>query len=184
VAGSGEEFSSSQDFETGRIAMNMDGEWRTAFIGREAPKLNYGTAPFPVPDDQSDRYGVGQIGGTIIGIPKRSEHSAEAWLLVSYLATTTDALVHMANKVGNVPTTYDALASTALQLPPQFQTFLDIFKNPGSYYKGSTPIGAADQNTFALFLEKWQTGKVADLQAGLDGCAKEIDALLAQAGIG
>jgi multiple sugar transport system substrate-binding protein len=184
VAGSGEEFSSNQDFETGRIAMNMDGEWRTAFIGREAPKLNYGTAPFPVPDDEADRYGVGQIGGTIIGIPKGAAHPAEAWLLVSYLATTTDALVQMANKVGNVPTTYDALASPDLQLPPQFQTFLDIFKNPGSYYKGNTPIGAADQNTFALFLEKWQNDKVSDLQAGLEDTAKQIDDLLAQAGVG
>jgi multiple sugar transport system substrate-binding protein len=181
VAGSGDEFSTSQDFETGRIAMNMDGEWRTAFIGREAPKLNYGTAPFPVPDDQQSRYGVGQIGGTIIGIPKGSAHPGEAFLLLKYLSTNTPGLVLMANKVGNVPTTFDSLASPDLKLPPQFKTFLDIFKNPGSYYKGNTVIGAADQDTFGLFLEKWQAGKVANLQAGLAATAQQIDNLLAQA---
>src|SRR5439155_11569227 len=40
VAGQGDEFSSNQDFETGRVAMNLDGEWRTAFIQDEAPKLD------------------------------------------------------------------------------------------------------------------------------------------------
>ena len=39
-------------FEKGKVAMNVDGEWRTAFIADEAPNLNYGTAPVPVDDDR------------------------------------------------------------------------------------------------------------------------------------
>ena len=35
----------NQDFMTGRVAMNLDGEWRTAFIDQYEPNLNYGTAP-------------------------------------------------------------------------------------------------------------------------------------------
>ena len=34
----------------GKLAMNMDGEFRTAFIKAEHPELNYGTAPMPVDD--------------------------------------------------------------------------------------------------------------------------------------
>ena len=37
-------------FEKGKLAMNVDGEWRTAFIADEAQNLNYGTAPVPVDD--------------------------------------------------------------------------------------------------------------------------------------
>ena len=53
VAGAGNEFSTAHDFYKGRIAMMLDGEWRTAFLADEMPNLSYGTAPFPVPDDQA-----------------------------------------------------------------------------------------------------------------------------------
>ena len=53
-AGLGDEFSSSNAFEKGKVAMNIDGEWRTAFIADEAPDLPYGTAPVPVDDDNPD----------------------------------------------------------------------------------------------------------------------------------
>ena len=90
VAGQGDEWGAEQDFETGRIAMTIDGEWRTSenFMG-DPPAVNYMTAPFPVPDDQADMYGMGQVGGTIIGIPKGSPHPEEAWLLVKCMATDT-----------------------------------------------------------------------------------------------
>ena len=39
--------------------MNIDGEWRVAFIKNEHPELNYGTAPMPVADAQPDLYGAG-----------------------------------------------------------------------------------------------------------------------------
>ena len=73
-AGAGDEFSASNAFETGKVAMNMDGEWRVAFIKREHPELDYGTAPFPVADDHPELYGAGYVTGSIIGIPKTSKH--------------------------------------------------------------------------------------------------------------
>jgi multiple sugar transport system substrate-binding protein len=182
VAGQGDEFSSANDFETGRIAMMHDGEWRTAFIADEAPGLNYGTAAFPVPDDRADTYGFGRVGGTIIGIPRGAEHPAEAWLLVQYLTTNTDTLVTAANTLKNVPSTLDALQSPNLDVPPQFKTFLDIFANPLSHYKQSSVIGSTDQNLVSDFAQKWQAGSVADLQAGLQKTAEQIDNELAQAG--
>ena len=47
-AGAGEEFSASNAFERGKLAMAIDGEYRTAFIKAEHPDLDYGTAPMPV----------------------------------------------------------------------------------------------------------------------------------------
>lgn len=183
VAGQGDEFSSAQDFQAGRVAMNLDGEWRTAFIADEMPDLNYATAPFPVPDDRAGDYGMGQIGGTIIGIPRGSPHPEEAWKLLQYMATDTDTLVYMANNVRNVPTTIAALESPDLDVTPQFQTFLDIFQNPLSHYKEHSTIGSADQTTLADFAAKWQAGTATDLQGGLQQVAQQIDDQLAQAAI-
>jgi len=138
VAGQGNEWTGENDFQTGRVAMNLDGEWRTAFIADGAPDLNYMTAPMPMPDGLEDEYGRGQVGGTIIGIPDGSPHPAEAWLLVSWMASDTDTLVYMANIVRNVPTTFAALESPDLDVTPQFQTFLDMFADPLSHYKPTT----------------------------------------------
>jgi multiple sugar transport system substrate-binding protein len=181
VAGQGNEWTAENDFQTGRVAMNLDGEWRTAFIADQAPDLNYMTAPMPVPDGQEDRYGAGQIGGTIIGIPRGSPHEAEAWLLVSWMATDTPTLVYMANIVRNVPTTFAALESPDLDVTPQFQTFLDMFQNPGSHYKPTTPIGDGDQAAIGQVMEDWQVGKLTDLQAGLQQAADQVNNLLAEA---
>ena len=50
----------------------FDGEWRTAFIQRDSPKLDYGTAPFPA--GVPSAYGAGRVGGTMVGIPKGAKH--------------------------------------------------------------------------------------------------------------
>jgi multiple sugar transport system substrate-binding protein len=92
------------------------------------------------------------------------------------MATDTDSLVAAANAIGNVPTTLPALESPDLSLPPQFQTFLDIFENPGSHYKDMSIIGSSDQNILGEFAEDWQAGDVSDLEAGLQQVAERIDA--------
>ena len=111
-AGLGDEFSASNAFEAGKLAMNYDGEWRVAFIQAEHPKLNYGTAPMPVANPKL--YGSGYINGTIIGIPKNGKHEAEAWDLVKYLTTNTHALAELSNGLRNVPSTSASLTSKEL----------------------------------------------------------------------
>ena len=97
------EFNPSNMFENGKIAMIFDGEWRTAFIGRDVPDFGYDTVPFPAADPSV--YGSGRVGGTVVGIPKGAPHPDQAWLLVNYLSSDTNYLVTMANALGNVPTT-------------------------------------------------------------------------------
>jgi multiple sugar transport system substrate-binding protein len=175
VGGADSEFSPEQAFETGKLAMNIDGEWRVAFIKADGAAINYATAPFPVADDNAAAYGLGQIGGTIIGIPKGAAHGADAWLTVKYLALDTGAEVKLATGLGNVPTTFDALKDPTLASDPNFKTFLDIFANPNSGYKEITPVGTADADLLATFLQKYMAGNVSDLQGGLVGVAKQID---------
>jgi multiple sugar transport system substrate-binding protein len=179
-AGAGDEFSASNAFETGKVAMHMDGEWRVAFIKREHPELKYGTAPFPVADDKQDLYGAGYTTGSIIGIPRTSKHKDQAWLLVKYLGTNSNALAKLSNGIQNVPTTTDSLHSPLLKPLPGFQTFLDVFGNKHTLTTPITRIGSANQETFQSFVTKYLSGSSKNLSGGLKKVDLQIDALLQQ----
>jgi len=175
LGGDDSEWNDQHGFETGKIAMHFDGEWRTAFIANDKADINYGTAPFPVADDHPELYGSGLIGGTVVGIPKTSEHQAEAWLFVKTLTTDPAFLEDLAVKLGNVPTTLESLADTSLANDEHFVTFLDIFNNPNSTFKQMSTLGTADATMETDVLARWEAGEITDLQAALDDLANEID---------
>lgn len=179
-AGLGDEWSAQHAFETGKIAMIVDGEWRTSFIKNNGDKVNYATAPMPVADDKPDLYGSGAIGGNVVGIPRGAEHSEAGWKLVKFLSTDTDALVSFADALHNVPTTLAALKSPDLKLAkdPRFKPFLDVFAHPSSSSLPASGDAGAYLTNFGLFADKWQKGKVSDLDAGLRELARENDAAL------
>jgi multiple sugar transport system substrate-binding protein len=174
LGGTDSEFSAQNGFETGKIAMLVDGEWRVAFIEGDKSKVNYATAPFPAADDHPELYGSQLIGGTIIGIPKGAPHPAESWLLLKFMATDTNMLRTLAHGLKNVPSTLDSLKDPTLEADPHFKTFLDVFKNPKSTFKPLTPIGQTDEDLFGTFGEKWQAGKIPNLQNGLKALDKQI----------
>jgi multiple sugar transport system substrate-binding protein len=181
--GGDNEFSASNAFETGKVAMTYDGEWRTAFIKREHPELNYGTAFFPAADDHPELYGSQRVGGTVVGIPQGSDHPDQAWLLVKYLSTDTHYLVTMANQVGNVPTTQASASSPDLKLPPQFKVFIDVWNNPqSSFFPPITTAGRGYYDPLGQFVQKWEAGKVSDLHAGLQQVDQQISDQLALGG--
>jgi multiple sugar transport system substrate-binding protein len=180
-AGLGDEFSASNAFEVGKVAMNMDGEWRVAFIADEKPSLGYGTAPMPVDDAKPSLYGSGYINGTIIGIPKGGKHQDQAWQVVKYLTTNTHFLAEFSNGIRNVPTTTASLKSPEIKPDKHFATFLKIFGNPKSWTSPITASGVAYTNLVQNFWTKWQAGQVSDLQAGLVQLDKQLDAQVAQA---
>ena len=183
-AGAGDEFSASHAFETGKLAMMMDGEWRVAFIAAEHPELQYGTAPMPVESSQLSRYGSGYINGTIIGIPKSAKNKDASWAFVKYMTTNSHALAQFSNGIRNVPSTTAAAKSKELKPDANFATFTRIFANPNSQTTPITSAGSAYLDTFANFLAKWQSGKVSNLQKGLQDVDKQIDAKLKQSGGG
>jgi multiple sugar transport system substrate-binding protein len=181
-AGAGDEFSASHAFERGKLAMMIDGEWRTAFIAAEHPDLEYGTAPMPT--TQPRLYGSGYVNGTIIGIPARGKNREQAWQLVKYLTTNDHALATFSNGIRNVPSTRSSSRSKELKPDPNFAIFPKIFTHPRSGTIPITPIGQAHLDTFQTFLARWQAGKVRDLAAGLREVDKQIDAKMRRAGGG
>jgi multiple sugar transport system substrate-binding protein len=181
-AGAGDEFSPSNAFETGKVAMVLDGEYRTAFLKAEHPELEYGTAPHPV--SKPDLYGSGFVIGTIMGLPKGAKHADAGWQLLKFLATDTDTLAEMSNGLHNVPSTIASQNSPKLMNDPKFATFLDIFANEKSSTQPVLKIGSQNQTLFTSFIEKWQAGRVKDedLHAGLENVDKQINAALEQSG--
>jgi len=143
-------------------------------------KVNYAVAPFPVPDDQADQYGKGYITGTIVGIASTSQKQNAAWEFVKYLTTNTDAVVNFANAIHNVPSTKAALASPDLDQNPNFQAFIKIAQNQYSNTTPSSPNGGAYQLTLQNLGYGYESGKVTDLQAGLETAAHQIDTDIAQ----
>jgi len=174
------EFSANNLFETGKLAMNIDGEWRVAFVRSEHPELKFDTAPFPVDDSQPNLYGAGYVTGNSVGIPKTSKHREAAWALVKFLSTDTNALVTLSNGLRNVPTTLESLKSPKLTPDAQFETFLKIFANPGTTSTPATAAGSQNQELLATYLEKYQAGKGGDLAAGLAQVDKQIDEAIAR----
>ncbi|MCX4746318.1 extracellular solute-binding protein [Kitasatospora sp. NBC_01287] len=179
--GFGDEFSAKNPFETGQVAMAIDGEWRTQSIADDKATLDWATAPFPVPDALADTYGRGYQTGTIIGISRSSQKQQAAWQLVKYLTTNTQAVVSFANAIHNVPSTIAALNSPDLTADPNFKTFLDIAKDPNSTTTPASINGGAYQVSLQNFAYDVESGKKTDLAGGLKATDQEIDAAIAQA---
>jgi multiple sugar transport system substrate-binding protein len=180
-AGLGDEFSTSNAFEQGKVAMHLDGEWRVAFIADDHAKIKYGTAPMPVDSAHKNLYGSGYINGTIIGIPRGVKHKSQAWDLVKYLTTNNHALAVLSNGLRNVPTTRSSLKSPEIKPDPYFATFIKVFGNPHSSTSPITASGSSYTDAVAHFFEQWQAGKVKNLSDGLKSLDKQLDAQVSQA---
>ncbi|WP_329051759.1 extracellular solute-binding protein [Amycolatopsis sp. NBC_01488] len=183
-AGLGDEYSADHGFQKGKLAMIMDGEFRTAFLKDQAPDVKYQTAPFPVLDTMADHYGGGFTTGTIIAIPKGAKNPGAAWELIKQVTLDTDTLVDMANGLKNVPSTKASLTSPKLDLQPQFKTFLDIYDSGKLVANQTTPIGDAHLKAVNDFAEKWQAGSIPDLTAGLAKVDAQVNDELKQKGAG
>jgi multiple sugar transport system substrate-binding protein len=177
----GDEFGAKNPFQTGQVAMALDGEWRAGFIDDANVDFEYGVAPFPVPDDQADTYGKGYLSGTIIGIASTSEKQNAAWEFVKYLTTDTEAVVSFANAIHNIPSTLAALKSPDLDQSEATTTFIGIAQNPDSNTTPASPNGGAYQLTLQDLGYGYESGKVSDLQKGLDDAADQIDTDIEQA---
>lgn len=171
TAGLGDEWSAKNAFQTGQVAMQIDGEWRTAFIASQAPTLQYDTAPFPTLASASEAYGGGGSSAADAGISSNSSQPELAWALVKYLTADTQTAVLIANGLGNIPTLKAAATSSDLKYPEQYKTFLTIAASPHLVTTPITPIGSTLTQTVDSFWEDYQSGSGSSLAAGL----KKVD---------
>lgn len=179
-AGLGQEYSADHAFHQGKIAIMVDGEYRTAFLKAQAPQIKFGTAPFPTAKGVD--YGTAFTTGTIMGIPKGAKNPGAAWELIKHLTFDTDTIVDLSNAIKNVPSTKAAMESSKLEVDEQFKTFIDLAKSDKLKGNPVTPIGDAHIKAVTDFSVSYQSGKVPDLAAGLKEVDKNIDDLIAKSG--
>ncbi|KIF69882.1 sugar ABC transporter substrate-binding protein [Streptomyces sp. AcH 505] len=172
----GEEMSSQNGFLTGKLAMHLDGEWRGLMLKDAKAKFTWGVAPLPVPDDQADTYGRGYLTGTVAGISHSSKHQNAAWELMKYLTIDTGSVVHFANAIHNVPSTFAALKSPTLDQDPTFQEFIKIAQNPHSEAIPPSNNGGQYINSFGDFSQSVEAGRTKNLHSALTKLDDQIDA--------
>ncbi|MFD0306827.1 ABC transporter substrate-binding protein [Streptomyces sp. NPDC127119] len=177
----GDEWGAKHPFQTGQVAMQLDGEWRLGMAKDAGVTFEIGTAPMPVADDEVDEYGKGFLSGTIMGIAPQSKKQNAAWELMKYMTTDTEAVVSFANAIHNVPSTFDALKSPDLKVEDGFKTFVDIAQHPQSNTPPASVNGSTYQTTLQDFGYQYESGKVKDLKAGLKKTADQIDRDIEQA---
>ena len=135
-----------------------------------------------MPDDQADKYGKGYITGTIVGIASTSQkqnaalgvrevpdhrHRRGRELRQRDPQRAVDATPRWPR-----PTSARTRASRRSSRSPQ---------NPNSNTTPASPNGGAYQLTLQNLGYAYESGKLTDLQAGLDDAAKQIDTDIAQA---
>ena len=154
-----DEFTPSQAFETGKLAMNFDGEWRVAFIHDEHPNLDYGTAPMPVDDAHPELYGSGYINGTIIGIPRGVKHQDAG---VGAREVPDDERPSAGRPVERAAQRPDDEELAELEGDHAGRALLDVPEDLRQPEVGHVPILASGQaytNSVQNFFTKWQAGK-------------------------
>ncbi len=179
-AGLGQQYSTDHAFHQSKIAMMIDGEYRTAFLKDQAPNVKFGTAPFPT--SKPDLYGAGFTAGTIMGIPKGAKNPGAAWELIKHMSFDTEAIVNLANGLKNIPSTKAALADSRLQVDENYKTFIDLASSGKLQGNPVTPIGDAHIKAVGDFGTSYLAGRVPDVMAGLKEVDKQIDDQIAKSG--
>lgn len=176
ISGAGQEFSADNSFETGNLAMMIDGEWRTAFIEADKSTVSYATAPFPVSDDTPELYGTSYTTGCTLGITKDSKNQSAAWGLIKYLSLDANVQGKLADDIHAIPSTVPSLKVTKLAEDEYFKTFIDIFGDGKLKTTPLSPDGSAFVKTAQDFAYKYVTGGTSNLQDGLKTVDTQIDA--------
>jgi multiple sugar transport system permease protein len=91
-------------FFVGQVAMVVDGDWTIPGFARFAPRLDFGTAPPPVPDDRFRRSGrfsgerdpfITWTGGFAWCIPKGARHPGAAWRFIKFVTSAKGRAIRL-----------------------------------------------------------------------------------------
>lgn len=136
AAGYGQYMSAQDPFYTGKVAMTIDGEWQSASIAKEAPKLLWGAASIPAAS--ADLQDAGQTYNSMLYIPANSKHKAEAAEFIKYL-TSPKAMTAFTVALGNLPARKSLLTSSAYDALPEFNVWLKGLNSPNLKAMDSAP---------------------------------------------
>lgn len=162
VGGFGPYMSAQDPFQTGKVAMEIDGEWRCASIASTAPKLKWGVTQIPVADPAMA--GTTQLTTSTLFIPANSQHKEEAAKFLAYMVSK-DGMLPFTRALGNLPSRTSMLDDPIYNDLHNFQPFLDSLKSNKVHALSSAPSGSEYATDLASAIDSVNRGKATAQQA-------------------
>ncbi|MEU4482336.1 ABC transporter substrate-binding protein [Micromonospora sp. NPDC023966] len=163
-------YSSAQDpFQTGKVAMEIDGEWRCASIASTSPNFEWGVTPIPVADPAPA--GTTQLTSSTLFIPANSRHKKEAAEFMAYMLGK-DGMLPFSKALGNLPARTSMLDDPIYRDLKNFQPFLDSLKQDKVKALSSAPGGSEYATDLASAIDSVNRGKKPAQQALSELAAK------------
>jgi multiple sugar transport system substrate-binding protein len=101
--------------------MIFGGSWHVMSIANDAPDLDFGIVPFPVP--QKGMESSAFMGGDIMGIPATSKHPEEAWEFIEF-CLSEEAQIEIVARNGVVPVRLSmAMDNVYFEKDPRYKVF-------------------------------------------------------------
>jgi multiple sugar transport system substrate-binding protein len=114
-------------FATGKVAMDVSGEWFMPTILQESPHMNFGVASIPYPDGEPQYAGTGSVGGNPMVILKGAQDTQAAWNLIQWLVTTGQDIAtkspSLFHDIYSVPALKSLVNDASLAPTPQMAFF-------------------------------------------------------------
>jgi multiple sugar transport system substrate-binding protein len=139
VGGFGPYMTAEDPFQTGKVAMVIEGEWRCASIASTAPDFKWGVTEIPVADPSLA--GTTQLTTSTLFIPTNSQHKAEAAKFLAFMEGE-DGMLPFTHALGNLPSRTSMLDDPIYDDLQNFQPFLDSLKSDKVHALSSAPGGS------------------------------------------
>ena len=190
VAGRGDEWGTSHDFMTGRVAMKWDANWMAPMFctgddwtlaDKCTSKVNFGIAPTPVaPRLVGTLYGSGTVGEAQIGISKGSKHTADAWIVLKGLATDTK-LASDWDAANGAPSMLISSEAKPAGQPDWYKPIYDIASHKLSGYHQMRNTGEhLEEGLLQNLMSSWQAGKTSNLSSALKDLGTQVNEIIAR----
>jgi multiple sugar transport system substrate-binding protein len=171
------EYSHSNLFVTGKVAMILDGEFYTQVTSNYGPKnLQWDNAPLPYPAAHPDLAGSGVDFGNPTMIIKGTKNPLAAFKVLEYMQSV-QPLVAFANIVRNVPQINTALQSPNLTTDARFRRFIKWAQGPKITVFPVLPVSAAYMNDLVRYENLAVHGKMT-AQAALNKVTSDMQTQL------
>lgn len=139
VSGQGEYLSAQDPFFSGKVAMIIDGEWRSASAAKVAPELDWGVTAIPAVSPELAN--STQITSSTLFIPANSKHKEEAGKFLAYLVSK-EPMEKFSLALGNLPGRISLTGSEAYADLKNFDVWAEAATSPNAKSLASAPYSA------------------------------------------
>jgi multiple sugar transport system substrate-binding protein len=135
IAGYGPYMSPQDPFATGKMAMVIDGEWRSSSLGA-VQGLDWGATAIPAASDALANSTIVEV--STMFIPTNSKHKAEAAEFLKYFISPP-VMTKFTRALGNLPARTSLLGDPAYKELPNYDAWLNALKSPNAKSFSSAP---------------------------------------------